>query len=427
VIRAGDVIILGALSLLCIGVVMVNSAGMTVGDGGAPVTLWSMALSRPALFMALATGAMLVASRAPVRAVLARRRVGAFVPWILPAIVALCLLVYAPMIGREVNGARRWVDIPFPGVGSVNFQPSEIAKWGLPVVLAWHLVRHGERNRLFFGGALPAVLAIGAVAGLIALEDLGTGVLIGAVGALMLVAGGVRLSHLLVFAPGAAAGLSLVVLIEPYRVMRLVTFLNPYADPEGAGYHMIQSMAAVAGGDVFGRGLGFGLQKFGYLPEDRNDFLFAVICEELGVAGAAVIVALYLAILWAGWSIVRREQAPAARLLGLGILATLGMQAVMNMAVVTGLGPTKGIALPLLSAGGTGWIVTAASLGLLVSLSRRPARSGQGAPEWAAQAGAPGLPAGASPVPATRIITRPHRPSPRPTLLARLQRAAFGA
>jgi hypothetical protein len=153
-------------------------------------------------------------------------------------------------------------------------------------------------------------------------------------------------------------------------MQRLVTFLNPYADPEGAGYHMIQSMVAVANGEVAGRGLGHGLQKFGYLPEDRTDFLFAIICEELGVAGALVVVALYGGMLWSCWTIIRREQAAILKLLALGVVATVGIQALINLAVVTGLGPTKGIALPLLSSGGTGWILTAASLGLIVAMDR---------------------------------------------------------
>ena len=160
-------------------------------------------------------------------------------------------------------------------------------------------------------------------------------------------------------------------LLEPYRVQRVLTFLDPWSDPEGSGYHMIQSMTAVSGGEGVGRGLGFGLQKFGYLPEDRNDFLYAVICEELGIVGAGSVIALYLVILWAGLGIARNIRSIPVRLAALGIVSTLGIQAIINMIVVTGLGPTKGIALPLLSSGGTGWIATAASLGLLVGIGRR--------------------------------------------------------
>jgi len=167
------------------------------------------------------------------------------------------------------------------------------------------------------------------------------------------------------------AAVGLAILASPYRVARLTAFLDPYADPQGTGYHMIQSMGAVAGGGFFGRGLGHGLQKFGYLPEDRTDFLFAIICEELGTPGAALVVFLFAGLLLAGLAIVRREPDRLLRLMGVGVITTVGLQAVINLAVVTGLGPTKGIALPLVSSGGTGWILTAFSLGLLVAIDRR--------------------------------------------------------
>ena len=149
-----------------------------------------------------------------------------------------------------------------------------------------------------------------------------------------------------------------------------MTFLHPYADAQGEGYQMIQSLSTIAGGGFFGRGLGNGLQKFGYLPEDTTDFLFAVICEELGFVGALIVVSLYGAILWVGLDIARRESSRMLRLMVLGIIATIAIQALMNLMVVTGLGPTKGIALPLLSSGGTGWLFTSACLGLIVSIDR---------------------------------------------------------
>jgi cell division protein FtsW len=170
--------------------------------------------------------------------------------------------------------------------------------------------------------------------------------------------------------PLAALAFAGAVVANPYRLTRLETFLNPYKDPEGSGYHMIQSMLAVHNGELTGRGLGHGMQKFGYLPEDQTDFLFAIICEETGLAGAALVALLYAGILWAGLSIIRKQPAPFLKLIAVGVLATLGLQALINLAVVTGLGPTKGIALPLLSAGGTGWILTSACLGTLIAIDR---------------------------------------------------------
>lgn len=405
-LRPGQVIILCVMALLTLGVIMVNSAVMSVApvevtpfgpapaaeDAGFGVLLRGIVLSRWTAYAGLAMVAMAAVSMAPVRRVAVRLESGpegTGREWrVLAAGVAGLLVLlsmsYWPGLGREVNGAHRWFFVPVPGVGLVSVQPSEIAKWGLVGLIAWYgATRGAARMAGFWKGVAPGLLAAGLVAGAVAHEDLGTGVLIGLVASLLLLAAGARLWHFLVFAPGAAAAFAVLVATNPYRLERLATFLDPYRDPLGSGYHMIQSMAAVAGGEVAGRGLGHGLQKFGYLVEDHTDFLFAVICEELGVAGAAAVVGVFAIMLWAGVSIVRREESPMLKLAGLGVLATVGLQAVINLAVVTGLAPTKGIALPLISAGGTGWILTAASLGLLAAIDRE----GRGAEIGASPAG----------------------------------------
>jgi cell division protein FtsW len=299
------------------------------------------------------------------------------VPLLAPVSIVVLLLVYVPGLGHEVNGATRWVRLP----GGVSFQPSELAKWAMPAVLAWWGWRRAGAMRSFVHGLMPPLLLLGAVSAIIVKEDLGTGALVFGVGVVVLLAAGARVWHVAVMAPVGLAGVAAGILAEPYRMERITGFLRPWQDPAGANYHMIQSLAAVAGGEGSGRGLGFGLQKFGYLPEDRTDFLFAIICEELGLVGAAVVIALYGAILLSAAAIARRERHPLTTLLVLGVAATLGFQALMNLMVVTGLAPTKGIALPLLSAGGTGWILTASSLGVLVSLDRSAARvpGGRGA------------------------------------------------
>jgi len=406
--RAGDAIFLCALSLLCIGVVMVNSAGLSV-DGQSAVTLQTILFSRSSAYMAVAVIVMLAASRLPLAKLGARRKAAGngtgcvptaptWVPLLLPLMLVLLALVYVPGIGREVNGARRWVGIPGSGF---SMQPSEIAKWGMILVLAWYGATRVAVMRDFQRGLLPALAALVAVAGLITLEDLGTGVLVAASGSLLLIAAGARVVHFLMFAPLLLLGFAAAIITSPYRMTRLITFWDPYSDPDGTGYHMIQSLVAVANGGGWGRGLGFGLQKFGYLPEDRNDFLFAVICEELGLAGAALVIALYLALLACGWAITRRQTSPFLRLTSLGIIVTLTLQALINLFVVTGLAPTKGIALPLLSAGGTGWILTAGSLGLLIAMdrladARGPALEGTGSPASAPLPRAAMLGAGAA-------------------------------
>ncbi len=365
-LRAGHVIILCVVALLCFGVVAVTSAGLMV-EPGHEITTRSVLTDRAVLYALLAAGAFAAAALLPIDALLVRRRAAAITTSVLFALcVVLLLLVYVPGIGRAVNGSFRWVE--FSGFG---FQPSEIAKWGLLAILAVYLAARGDVIRRFGRGLLPAVGLIAVLCGLVIREDLGTAVLMGAAAFVILFAAGARVRHLAVFAAIGLAVCILAVTTSDYRTQRVTSFLHPYDDPSGTGYHMIQSQAAIAAGEITGRGLGHGVHKFGYLPEDTTDFLFAIICEELGVAGAALVVSLYGVLVIAGWSVVSREDRLVMRLLGLGVLTTFGLQAVMNMMVVTGLAPTKGIALPLLSWGGSGWVMCAASLGLIVRMDRR--------------------------------------------------------
>lgn len=390
-LRAGHAIVLCVFALLTLGVVMVNSAGMRVVGvtadapaAGPLVTAESILLSRSTVYMGLAILALGIAAFLPVRRLVEvlpgtaarfpgeRGLISPFVGATL-LIVLFCALVYMPGIGREVNGAYRWIGVGGDGRGQSGFsmQPSEVAKWAIIPLVAWYCWARASLLPQFWRGLIPALLAVGAVAGFIIIEDLGTGVLIGGVACLVLLAGGARLWQFLLFVPLGLLALGLAIATNPYRVNRVLAFIDPYADPRGIGYHTIQSLVAIAGGEGFGRGLGHGLQKFGYLPEDTTDFLFAIICEELGLVGAALVISLFLALVWAGIRIVRREPHPMLRLWGLGIVSMVACQALMNLAVVTGMAPTKGIALPLLSSGGTGWILTAFSLGLLVAMDRQ--------------------------------------------------------
>ncbi|MEM1423773.1 MAG: putative peptidoglycan glycosyltransferase FtsW, partial [Planctomycetota bacterium] len=350
----------------CTGVVMVASAGMTIGSGE-PVTISSIILSRATAYAAIAFGLLLLVGQLPLRRFCRPGLWQGLIPLLYPISLVCLLLVYVPGVGRTVKGAARWVDLPGVAIG---FQPSEVAKWCTILVMAWWGVRKGASLRRFTTGLLPPLIALGIVSAIVTLEDLGTGVLIACAGTAVLVAAGARVWQLALLAPIGVAGVALALLVEPYRLRRLDAFTNPFEDPQGAGYHIIQSLVAISNGDVFGRGLGFGLQKFGYLPEDRTDFLFAIICEELGIAGAIGVMGMYALLLCSGLVIVARTRLRLLQLAGVGVLATVGGQTLMNLFVVTGLAPTKGIALPLLSAGGTGWMLTAASLGLLIAMDR---------------------------------------------------------
>ena len=369
-LRSAQILQLCVVALLGIGLVMTQSAGLSVRDGVAGPETWpglNVLISRNAVYAALAILALLIASRINVRQLFEKR--GWSNPLWLIVLVALGLsaLTLVPGMGKSVNGASRWLHLGPSGWG-VSFQPSELVKWIMVIALAWWCARRRGVMPRFWAGLLPALLLIALGCGLIVIEDLGTAALIGMVAMCVLFAGGARWWHLALTVPLAAAAFIAAVAANPYRIRRLTAFLDPWADPAGAGYHPIQSMVAIAQGGLTGRGLGNGLQKFGYLPEDTTDFIFAIICEEMGTAGAALVIGLYLVILWFGLGIVRDSRDTFGRLLALGVLLTIGVQAAINIAVVTVVVPTKGIALPLISSGGTGWIMTAFALGLVAAL-----------------------------------------------------------
>lgn len=371
-----------AFALLCTGVLMVNSADMMVSrvqdasDVVAPMTLGTVLTSRAAMYMGLALLALFAGSLlVPVRSLSGVARSGTFRGMgVLPllfigaaAIVAFCALAYMPGIGDPRNGSHRWIKL---GSKELSMQPSEVAKWLFIPLLAWYCTVRASRLGSFFTGLVPAMMAVGGVAGFVLIEDLGTGVLIGAAACVVLVAAGAKWWHFALPGAVAAGGVVAAIMTNDYRENRVKAFLNPYQDPEGIGFHTIQSLVAIYNGKGVGTGLGEGIQKRGYLPEDRTDYIFAVICEETGIAGAGVVLAIFLGLLWAGMSIARSERDPFLRLWSLGIIATIGMQAVMNLLVVTGLAPAKGIALPFVSYGGTGWILTAFSIGVLMAIDR---------------------------------------------------------
>lgn len=426
-LRPGQIVALCVLALLTIGVVMVNSAGMVV-DTHKALSIQSILLSRSTVYAAIAMVALFACAMLPIRRLLPAavrgeepvtplgevdaprsrfltptwfseifRAYAAMWPlWAgALALVAVMALVYVPGVERPRNGSHRWISLRLPGLESI--QPSEIAKWGLIVLVAWFGARYARRMKSFWLGFAPGLAAAGLVSAFVVLEDLGTGALLAVAAAIVLLGAGGRLWQLLILLPIPVAGAVLAIVTNEYRMHRIESFLNPFLDPKGKGFHMIQSMVAVANGEIFGRGLGGGLQKFEYLPEDTTDFIFAIICEELGIAGAALVLALFAGLLWGVWSITRRERIPMLKLIGLGVMATIGIQALINLAVVTGLGPTKGIALPLLSSGGTGWILTAAALGLVIAMDRAQAFEAGGEMFGAAIEPAPDAPIGDAP------------------------------
>jgi cell division protein FtsW len=217
---------------------------------------------------------------------------------------------------------------------------------------------------------VPTLLPIGLICLLVIIQDFGTALLI-AVGALaMLLAGKTRWRHLLIALPPVIAAGLWFIIHKQYRWKRITAFANPYAAPQKEGYHIIQSLLSFATGGVTGRGLGNGIQKLGYLPEDTTDFIFAVICEELGLFGALLTIALYLGLLYCAWQTLKEKKDTFGRLLAFGVGTMVCLQAMINIAVATVSVPTKGLSLPLVSAGGSGLVITCAALGLLRSACR---------------------------------------------------------
>jgi cell division protein FtsW len=285
--------------------------------------------------------------------------------WMVVAAAVSCAAVLVPGIGREMNGARRWISL-----GVTQFQPSEVGKWALVIFLAYFISQRKVRIESFWRGFVPTLVPVGVIALLIVIQDFGTAALIAVCTVAILLAGRAKVWHLLLSAAPGLAAAAWFVMHKAYRMKRMTAFMDPYADPQGQGYHMIQSLLSFSTGGVFGRGLGNGIQKLGYLPEDTTDFIFAVICEEMGLFGAALTIALYLGILYVSWQIMKQTRDSFGRLLAFGIGAMIGLQALINIAVATVSVPTKGLSLPLISAGGTGLIITCGALGLLHSIAR---------------------------------------------------------
>jgi len=223
--------------------------------------------------------------------------------------------------------------------------------------------------RAWSWGFAPLVVIFGGICALVLKEDFGTTVLIASVVFLLVVMAGCQWWHAALLIP-PAAGVMYGMMSSPFRRERLLAFWDPYKVSKGAGYHVIQSLDSIMLGGFFGRGLGNGIQKMGFLPEDNTDFIFAVICEELGLFGAMMVVLLFVTFVFCGWRIMCRCENLFGKMVAFGITATIGMQAAINIAVVTASMPTKGIALPLISSGGTGWIMTALAIGVLMSIER---------------------------------------------------------
>jgi cell division protein FtsW len=278
---------------------------------------------------------------------------------------ALLVAVWIPGVGLVRGGARRWVRL-----GPILIEPCELLKLGLVFFLADFLARREQRIQEFKAGLLPAfVIVAPIVATLLMQPDFGSAVITVLLVFGMLYAGGARLQHLGAAGAITLAGLTLQGVAEPYRMRRFAAFLDPWSAARGAGFQLIQSFIALGEGGKWGQGLGAGRQKMFYLPQAHTDFVFAVVTDDFGIAGALTVVAMFAILLFRGMRIAHTEPDPFASLLAVGLSSIFALQALINIAVVIGLVPTKGLPLPFLSYGGSSIVMALAQLGALLALS----------------------------------------------------------
>jgi cell division protein FtsW len=286
--------------------------------------------------------------------------------FMLPLCVLALLLVVTPGIGAERGGARRWI-----ALGGFSLQPSEFVKLGVVLFLARWISRHRETMHEFGAGVTPALVCVGVCSGLILLQpDFGTAVILGLLLLLMLYVGGARPLHVLALVGCGAIGMVLAVQLAPYRMRRLLAFLDPWEHSQDAGFQLVQSLIAFGSGGLGGVGLGQSKQKMLFLPEAHTDFIFALVGEELGLVGAAVVLVLFAVVALRGFRVAARHPDSFASLLAFGLTAVLILSAVVNIGVVLGMLPTKGLPLPFLSYGGSALLATMLEVGLLAALSR---------------------------------------------------------
>lgn len=359
-----------AAALLAWGVVMVASASVAQAEKvvGEPFYyLW-----RQLLFIGIGAAAGYVAFRIPMAT---WQRLGG---WLAVAALAMLALVLIPGIGVKVNESRRWIELSL-----FRLQVSEPARLALIVYLSGYIVRRQARLQNTWRGLLMPFLPLLVAGGLLILEpDFGATVILLAVAFIMLFLGGARMTHLVILVVLAGAAMSLIAVAETYRVRRLMSFTDPFADIERGGWQLAQSLIAVGRGEWTGVGLGNSVQKLLYLPEMHTDFIFAILAEEFGLVGVFALIALFAVVVWRGFLIGRTAEARDERFKAYvcyGLSAWLGLQAVINMAVNMGALPTKGLTLPLMSYGGSSLISVMMLLGLILRVDHEnrqgPARS----------------------------------------------------
>ncbi|MFZ3173118.1 MAG: putative lipid II flippase FtsW [Carboxydocellales bacterium] len=277
----------------------------------------------------------------------------------------LCLLAVL-IVGKTINGAKSWIFLGF-----MSFQPSELAKPLVVIELARLLSQKQQKIQSFWEGVGPSLVSLGVVCALIMLQpDLGTTMVLVLTGFTMLFVARVKIIHLCLLGAGGGLLATLFMTMKTYRMERWQTFINPWRDPLGSGYQIVQSLYAIGSGGLMGLGLGQSKQKYLWLPEEHNDFIFAIVGEELGFIGASCIILLYALMASRGLQVARRAPDDFGRMLGAGLTAMIMVEASINLAVVTGSIPVTGVTLPFISYGGSSLLFKLFGMGILLNISR---------------------------------------------------------
>ena len=356
--RADRTIFVLALILIAIGIGMIYSASAVM----AQKRFGDSAYFLKRQLMWFAVGLVFLVIMARINLVTLRAMA---VPLLLLGLLGL-IVVLMPGLGVTVKGARRWLRL-----GILTIQPAEIVKLGIILYLAHYLAKKGDRLGDFRLGFLPPLLVVGLLIGLIAIEpDLGTAAVIGLVTVGLLFVAGARLGHLATIGLLALPVLYLMISRVGYRRQRMLSYLDPWSDPTGSGFQIIQSFLALGGGGPFGVGLGEGRQKLFFLPEPHTDFVLSALGEEMGFLGTAAVVLLLGMFVAKGFMIAMAAHDPFGRYLALGVALLIGFHTVINVGVISGLFPTKGLPLPFLSYGGSSLMVNMIGTGILLAVSR---------------------------------------------------------
>jgi cell division protein FtsW len=352
-------ILIPVILLIGLGLVIVYSASTHLAEHRLGDSYFY--LKRQALFCIVGIGLMILAKNVPCTL---------YSKLIYPLlIISICFLILllVPGLGHKVGGASRWFSL-----GGFSFQPSEFVKFTLAVYMAYSMSRKGSAMELFSNGLLPHLLMAGLFMMLIVLQpDLGTAVIIGCWVMIVLYVGGIKFWQLFSVMALAGVVVSWLIMQADYRIKRWLAFLNPWEDPQGIGFQIIHSFLAFGSGGLFGTGLGSSKQKLFYLPEPHTDFALSIVGEELGFLGVAFVVLLFGLLIMRGIKIALDARDLYSSYLALGLICMIGLQAAVNMGVVMGLLPTKGLTLPFISYGGSALVFNLLSVGIILNISSK--------------------------------------------------------